>query len=145
MSNLAAESALDAARRLWHTIVGDSRTPDDIATGADRLWGGLGARLGRWIGPSGYQALLNRALGIARSEHACLRDLSCVGGEAALVAKTAVKHGGGEVAESMVRVAAVLIELLGRIVGEDMAIHLVNQVAAPSARGTNEHPAQGTI
>ena len=145
MSNLATPSASDAARRLWHNIAGDSRTPDDIATGADRLWGGLSARLGRWIGPSGYQALLNRALGIARSEHACLRDLSCVGGEAALVAKTALRHGAGEVAESMVRVAAVLIDLLGRIVGEDMAIHLVNQVAAPSPRGTPEHPARGSI
>ena len=140
-----AESAPDAARRLWLTIVGDSRAPDDIAAGADRLWGGLSALLGRWIGPSGYQALLNRALGIARSEHACLRDLSCVGGEAALVAKTAGKHGAGEIAESMVRVAALLIDLLGRIVGEDMAIHLVNQVAAPSPRENHEHPARGSI
>ncbi|HZI29052.1 MAG TPA: hypothetical protein VFD64_12865 [Gemmatimonadaceae bacterium] len=145
MSRLAAQAAPDAARQLWHAIVGDTRTPEDIAAGADRLWGGLSARLGRWIGPSGYQALLDRALGIARSEHACLRDLSCVGGEAALIEKTAGKHGAGEVAESMVRVAAVLIDLLGRIVGEDMAIHLVNQVAAPSPRGNHEHGAGGSI
>jgi len=45
----------------------------------------------------------------------------------------------------MVRVAAVLIDLLGRIVGEDMAIHLVNQVAAPGPRGNHEHGAGGSI
>src|SRR5688500_4048663 len=113
MSNFATHSASDSARRLWHAIAGDSRTPDAVAEGADRLWSGLSARLGRWIGAAGYQALRNRALGIARSERACLADLSCGGGEATLVATTARIHGGGEVAESMVRVATVLIELLG--------------------------------
>jgi hypothetical protein len=79
------------------------------------------------------------------SASACLRNLSCVGGEVALVAKTARTHGAGEVAESMVRVAAVLIDLLGRIVGQDMAIHLLNQVAAPSTREKHEHPAGGSL
>ena len=41
----------------------------------------------------------------------------------------------GGFAASMVTVATVLIDLLGRIVGEDMAIHLVNQVGTPSPRG----------
>src|SRR5688500_7753465 len=135
MSNLATPSAADSARRLWHSIAGDLRTPDAVAAGADRLWSGLSERLGRWIGVAGYQALLNRALGITRSERACLADLACGGGEAALAATTARIHGAGEVAESMVQVATVLIELLGRIVGEDMAIHLVNQMAVPSPRG----------
>lgn len=135
MSPVAAHAAPDAARQLWHTVAGDSRTPENVAAGADRLWGGLSVRLGRWIGASGYRALLNRALGIARSEHACLGDLSCIAGEASLVATTARTHGAGEVAESMVTVATALIDLLGRIVGEDMAIHLVNQMAAPSPRG----------
>jgi hypothetical protein len=116
-------------------VAGDARTPEEVATGADRLWEELSARLGRWIGASGYNTLLSRALGIARSEHACLGNLACVGGEAALITTTARTHGAGEVADSIVTVATVLIDLLGRIVGEDMAIHLVNQVAAPSPRG----------
>jgi hypothetical protein len=144
VSNIGAHSARDTARQLWHTIAGDARTPEAVAAGADRLWNGLSIRLGRWIGASGYQALLNRALGIARAEHACLHDLSCGGGEGAMVAMTARTHGAGEVAESMVTVATALIDLLGRIVAEDMAIHLVNQVTAPSPRGNGENPARGS-
>jgi hypothetical protein len=144
VSNIGAHSAPDTARQLWTTIAGDARTPEDVAAGADRLWSELSMRLGRWIGASGYRALLNRALSIARSEHACLKDLSCGGGEAARVAMTARTHGAGEVAESMVTVATALIDVLGRIVGEDMSIHLVNQVAAPGPRGNGEHPARGS-
>lgn len=144
LTGIGAHFARDTARQLWHTIAGDMRTPEAVAAGADRLWSGLSLRLGRWIGASGYGALLNRALGVARSEHACLHDLSCSGAEASLVDMTARTHGAGEVAESMVTVATVLIDLLGRIVGEDMAIHLVNQVTAPSANGNGEHPARGS-
>ena len=135
LGNIGAYSARDTARQLWSNIAGDVRTPEAVAAGADRLWSGLSIRLGRWIGASGYQALLNRELRLARCEHACLNDLSCGGGEATMVAMTARTHGAGEVAESMVRVATELIDLLGRIVGEDMAIHLLNQTAPPSPRG----------
>jgi hypothetical protein len=144
LSNIGAHTARDAARQLWHNIAGDARTPEAVAAGADHLWSGLSTRLGRWIGASGYHALLNRALDIARSEHACLKDLSCGGGEAAIVAMTARTQGAGEVADSMVTVTAGLIDLLGRIVGEDMAIHLVNQVTAPSPRSNGENPARGS-
>jgi len=144
LSHLGAHSARDTARQLWDNIAGDVRTPEAVAAGADRLWSGLSIRLGRWIGASGYQALLNRALGIARSEHACLSGLSCGGEEAAMVAMTARTHGAGEVAESMVSVTTGLIGLLGRIVGEEMAIHLVNQVTPPSPRGNGENPARGS-
>ncbi len=135
VSEFAYRAAPEAARQLWHGVAGDSRTPEDVAAGADRLWGGLSTALGRWIGASGYHALLNRSLGIARAEHSCLGNLQCVGGEEALIAATARTHGAGEVAASMVTVATVLIDLLGRIVGDDMAIHLVNQVGTPSPRG----------
>jgi hypothetical protein len=128
-------AAPEAARQLWLDVAGEARTPEEVGTGADRLWGGLSFALGRWIGTSGYHALLNRALGIARAEHACLSTLSCAGGEAELITTTARKHGAGEVAASMVTVATVLIDLLGRIVGDELAIHLVNQVGTPSPRG----------
>jgi hypothetical protein len=146
LTGIGAHFARDTARQLWHSIAGDARTPDAVAAGADRLWSGLNVRLGRWIGASGYHALLNRALVVARAEHACLHDLSCGGAEASMVAMTARTHGAGEVAESMVTVATVLIDLLGRIVGEDMAIHLVNQVTTPSpnGNGNGEHPARGS-
>jgi hypothetical protein len=144
VSNIGAHAARDTARQLWHTNAGDERTPETVAAGADRLWSGLSIRLGRWIGATGYHVLLNRAVGIALSEHACLHDLSCGGGEAALVATTARMHGAGEVAESMVTVATVLIDLLGRIVGEDMAIHLVNHVTSPSPHSNGANPARGS-
>jgi hypothetical protein len=83
--------------------------------------------LGRWIGVTGYRALLDRALGLVRPEHPALEGLSCHGAEEPLVAAAMREHGAAEVAAGMMAVVAVLIDLLGRIIGEEMALRLVEQ------------------
>jgi ABC-type phosphate transport system permease subunit len=49
-------------------------------------------------------------------------------------------HSAAEVATGMVALVAALVELLGRIIGEEMAVELVNQAvgSAPVAKGKSK-------
>jgi len=128
-------AATDAARGLWARAAGSAGAPEEIAVAAERLCTGLRAGLGRWIGAEGYRALLDRALGLVRAKHPVLDGLSCLGGDEPLTAAAVRAHGAAEVAAGMEALVAALIELLGRIIGEDMAVRLVEQAAMPSPRG----------
>lgn len=130
----SSTAATDAARHLWARIAGDTGSPEEIAAAAERMCFQLRLILRRWIGAEGYRALFNRALGLVQAEHPVLDGLSCLEGEPVTVA-TVQAHGGAKVAAGLVALVAALIELLGRIVGEEMAVHLVGQVGMPSPRG----------
>lgn len=41
----------------------------------------------------------------------------------------------GEIADGMIAMVTALIELLGRIIGDEMAIRLVDQIGAPGMQG----------
>jgi hypothetical protein len=80
----------------------------------------------------GYRALLDRALVLARAEHPALGSLSCYGGDEAMIAAAVRTHGATEVAAGMVALVSRLVELLGRIIGEEMALRLVEQTGMPN-------------
>jgi len=103
----------------------------------------LRAGLGRWVGATGYRALLDRALGLARAEHPALGSLLCHGGEVPMITAAVRAHGVAEVAAAMVAWVAALIELLGRIIGEEMAVRLVEQTDIPSPRGVVSTESKG--
>jgi hypothetical protein len=127
--------ATEAARGLWARTARDTSAPQEVAAAADRMCTQLRTGLGRWIGDEGYRALLDRALGLARAEHPALGGLSCLGGDEPLTATVVRAHGVVQVAGAMMALVAVLIELLGRIIGDEMAVHLVEQIGVPSPRG----------
>ena len=129
-------TATDAARRLWARAGGDNRVPEQVGAAAEQLCNRLRTGLSRWIGAEGYRSLLDRAVRVARADHPVLGGLSCLGGGgdepgtwAALAARS-----NGDLAEGMVAVVASLIDLLGRIIGEEMAVRLVEQAGAESER-----------
>jgi hypothetical protein len=128
-------AATDAARRLWARTAADGSASEEVAAAADRMCTQLRAGLGRWIGAEGYRALLERALGLARVEHPALGGLSCLGGDGTMTMAAVRAHGAGEVAAGLVALVATLIDLLGRIVGEEMALRLVEHVGMPSPHG----------
>ena len=128
-------AASETARRLWARAGGDGGAPEEVGAAADRLCAQLRAGLGRWIGAEGYRALLERALELARPEHPALGGLSCLGGDGLLTTAAVRAHGAGETAASFVALVAKLIELLGRIIGVEMALRLVAQTELPSPRG----------
>ena len=127
-------AAADAARRLWARITGDAGVPDGIPESAEQLFADLRVGLGRWIGAEGYDTLLGRALVLARKEHPSLGSLSGLAEGQPATSAAVQKHGAGAVSVGLIALVAVLIELLGNIIGEDMAVHLVEQAGIPSLR-----------
>jgi hypothetical protein len=133
---MTARSPAEAAEYLWACATHDGGAPVDVGAAAERLCSELGAELGRWIGADGFRALVQRAQAIARAQHPALDGFSCLGGKQA--EKTAAApghtHDTAVVAAGMVAWLSALIELLGRIIGDDMATHLVAQIEIPSLR-----------
>jgi hypothetical protein len=126
-------AAIDAARRLWATD-GRITAPEEVAAQVDRVCAQLDAGLARWVGSEGYRVLLDRALGLTRAEHPVLNNVSCRGGDELVVTAAVRAHGAAEVAAGMVTLLATLIDLLGRIIGEEMAVQLLERARTPSRR-----------
>lgn len=136
-------AATDAAGRLWARAAAGATAPVEVAAGADLMCTQLREELGRWIGAGGYRALLERALAGTRSEHPALDGLSCLGGDTQPVAAALRAHGAGRLSAGFVALVAELVELLGRIIGAEMAVQLVDQVSIPSPRGVVSTRIQG--
>lgn len=133
MTTSAAATA--AACRLWARVSGESKAPEDVATAADRLFTQSREGLGRWIGAAGYRTLHDRALGMARSEHPALHGLSCLGGDQAAIAAAVRANGAPQMADGMVAWVAAMMDVLGRIIGHETAVRLVEETATPSTPG----------
>lgn len=130
-----ATTASDAARSLWSRAGGDSWEAAEVAEAVEYVRRVLGSGLGRWIGAEGYRALLDRARKQIREEHPALDGLAVLG-EAEPVSAAAVAAQGTEaVAAGMVALLATMTGVLGRIIGEEMAVRLVEQIGTPSPRG----------
>jgi hypothetical protein len=127
-----ASAANEVARLLWARATDGSDSPEEVVAAAERTCIQLRAGLGRWIGAMGYRALLDRALILARAEHPALGSLSGYGGDEAMITAAVRTHGAAEVAAGMVALVSRLVELLGRIIGEEMALRLVEQTGTPS-------------
>lgn len=143
MDEVSAD-ALVAAGRLWNRERLDAATsPDRLAAGLHRLTAGLRGGLSRWIGAEGYGALLERALELAGGQHEGKGGLHFLTeGEKAMAA--AVRFNGvADVIRGFVAVVAALIHLLSEVVGEEMAIRLVEQAWASSPRGGSGSDSQG--
>jgi hypothetical protein len=125
---------------LWSRVAGNASESQEVAEAAERMCTQLRLGLGRWIGATGYRALLDRALGLVRAEHPALGSLSCHGEEELDVAAAVRAHGAAEVAAGIMAVVAVLIDLLGRLIGEEMALRLVEQAGTESASQRSSAP-----
>jgi hypothetical protein len=127
-------AATEVAQRLWQRAVGDSNTPEDVAVAATHMCTWLRVGLTRWVGTMGYRALIDRALLLARAEHPALGSLSCHGEEEPLTRAMVRAHSAEEVATGMVALVTALVELLGRILGEEMAVRLVERSGMQNER-----------
>jgi hypothetical protein len=136
-------AATELARRHWARAAGDTNMLEEVAAAAERTCTQLQAGLARWVGTEGYRALIDRALLLARAEHPVLGGLSCHGGDQPATTAAVRAHSAAEVRAGMVALMATLIDLLSRIVGEEMAVELVNQAVtrAPVARASSNQAA----
>lgn len=94
--------------------------------------------LSRWVGRDGCHALFTRAFGQARTEYPVLEELQLrpqsepyVEG----VAETIVAHGDAGTVEALEAILVRLVELLGRLIGDDMAKKLIEASLPVSQRG----------
>jgi hypothetical protein len=133
----------EAARRLWARAAGDTGTPEAVAAAAERTSAELRAGLARWIGAEGYRALLDRALVLVRPEHPALGGLPGFGGDGPAPAAAGGPHGAREVAAGLEALVATVIELLGRIIGDEMAVRLVEQIGQPGHRAVVSAQSKG--
>jgi hypothetical protein len=136
-------ASTDAARRLWVHTAGGKTDPDEVAGAAERACTELREGLGRWIGVGGHRVLVARALMLARLEHPVLDGVSGMGGDQVVVRAAVKTHGAGTVADGMVALIAALIVLLGRIIGEEMALRLVEKAGPPGPRRSLSTSTQG--
>jgi hypothetical protein len=125
---MTSSLARSAAERLWARAASDTTVPEGVVAAAELLCARLRTELGRWVGADAYRVLLDRALGLARMEHPALPDLSCLGDDEAATTNVVETHGTAEVRDAMLTLLTALIELLGRVIGDEMAVHLVEQI-----------------
>lgn len=94
--------------------------------------------LSRWLGPDGCHALFRRALAEALTDYPVLGQIQLrARSEPYLegVAETIMAHGAAATAEALESMLVRLIELLGRLIGDDMATKLIEGSLAEPARG----------
>ena len=127
------ESTTDVARRLWVRSGGGSDSPEAVGAASVRVARELRLGLTRWVGADGYQALLARALHLSLPEHPVLGGVTANGTDLAEAATAARLHGAGELAGGMVALLATMTDLLGRIIGDDMAVRLVERMVTSGA------------
>ena len=128
-------AAAETALRLWQNHDARGSAGDDVAARAALLCTQLDSGLSRWVGVVGYHALLDRALGLTRPAHPALANVSCRVGDTASLESAIRDHGAESVAAGMIALLESLTELLGRIIGEDLAAHLVDGIGAGSREG----------
>jgi hypothetical protein len=112
--------------------------PDSRARAGAAACDDLYRDLARWVGTDGCHALFTRALAEARTESTALGQIQLrprsepyVDG----VAGDIMAHGDPAVAEGLESMLVRLVELLGRLIGDDMATKLIDRSMAASGSG----------
>ncbi len=139
MSPAGAQPDEPLARKITHQLINGRRSHADGDTPAraaacDRLY----RDLSRWVGPDGCHALFTRALAESLTEYPILAQVQLrpraepyIDG----VADTARSHGDAATADALESIIVHVIELLRRLVGDDMAIKLIERSLTASERG----------
>jgi len=124
------------ARRLIDGSGGTGAPNADSAHSAAAAFDHLYQSLSRWVGLDGCHALFTRAHALARATHPLLANIQLRARSTPYldgVAETVDQHGAGETVDALGSMLVVLIELLGRLIGDDMATKLIERDLAESA------------
>jgi hypothetical protein len=138
---------LPPARQLARRLIDRGRaegaaSPDSahlVAATLDRLYLDLAV----WVGFDGCHALFTRALAEARAEHPPLQTIELHARSSPYVegvAETIERHDDRDTAEALESMLVILIDLMGRLIGDEMARNLIERGFAESA-GDGENSA----
>ena len=130
--------ARQIARRLVDSRRSERAGSDTAARAAVSAGENLYRELSRWVGPDGCHALFTRALAQAQAEYPALGQIQLrarsdpyIDG----VAATIMAHGDAATAQAFESVLVHIVELLGRLIGDDMAMKLIERSLTGSERG----------
>ena len=117
------------ARYLLELEMKASDEPQVEAIGALRVFEKLQNYLSNLIGIAGFQALLSRALTLAKSESRCLNEVH-VQANSRLVgfSETALKYSQRDVSDGNAALLSQFLGLLNNFIGEALTLRLVNEV-----------------
>jgi hypothetical protein len=126
-----------AARRVALRLLARGGAPgaaasegSDPVAATDETFRRLGGELTRWFGPFGYHALVSRALAEAKKDHPALDDVRVHSAQEPTLeglAESIARHGSDAVTEGIIAMLMAFIDLLCRLIGEDMAFKLLDQ------------------
>jgi hypothetical protein len=132
------------ARALAHRLIEKGRSGqlagETAARAAADACGHLYRELARWVGSDGCHALFSRALALAQKEHAPLDEIQLRARTVPYVEgveETIRAHGDAETAEALESMLVRVVELLGRLIGDDMAAKLLENSLIVPERGSS--------
>jgi hypothetical protein len=117
---------------------GDTAARDTAARAGAAACDHLYRELSRWVGRDGCHALFTRALAEARTEYPALGQIQLRARSEPYidgVAETIMAHGDPATADALESMLIRLIELLGRLIGDDVATKLIERSRVASERG----------
>ena len=129
--------ARQIARRLIDRERSGRAGGDSAARTAATACNHLYRDLSRWLGPDGCHALFVRARAQARPDCPALEHIQLRRGSTPYidgVAEAILARGDAATAEALEWILVRLIELLGRLIGDDMGATLIQRGLAPSER-----------
>lgn len=129
------------ARQLAHRLIGGSKVAKaqnaDSASSVALAFDNLYQSLSRWVGLNGCHALFARAHTHAKAEHPLLENIQLRARTAPYldgVTETIDEYGVEETVQALESMLVTLIELLGRLIGDDMAQKLIERDLAEFPR-----------
>ena len=143
---LQSPTALQVARGLVarEFVQGQEGKAESVAAALQRGCTRLSRNLRDSLGEDGWTALLARALARTEADHPALKNIRPLiegGLDLDAVIAGIETHGLANVTAAIEALLAALIDILGRLIGEDMAIALIEQ-DSPRSRPSGGEQAQ---
>jgi hypothetical protein len=138
LSGVIDTGSRQIARRLVDSRRSEQPGGDTAARATAAACDDLYRELSRWVGPDGCHALFTRALAQARTEYPMLGQIQLRARSEPYVdgvAATIMANGDAVTAEALQSMLVRLVELLGRLIGDDMATKLIERSLAASQTG----------
>jgi hypothetical protein len=142
MESMSQDPRREIARRLIDSRRQERTGADTAARAAASACDHLYRELSRWVGVDGCHALFTRALSQARIEHPALTPIQLRARSEPYIddlAASIMAYGDAGTAEALESMLVRLLELLGRLIGYDMAMKLVGRSLA-SPEGSDATP-----
>jgi hypothetical protein len=133
-------AAQEIVRRLIISRPSQQKRGDTAARAAAAACDSLYRELSRWVGPDGCHALFARALAETRPQYPALEKIQLRPRSEPYIegiADSIMARGDPETAEALESMLTRLVELLGRLIGDDMAGKLIDRTFGDSEQGSD--------